>query len=167
MVRGGVGDLVTATDRAPIARLDRLAEELGIRSCRLIKIDIEGEISALRGGLKFIGLHRPLIYGEFNPFWMGHMGHTFDDAMSVLGPLGYRPFLEERPGRFRRLEGGGEPAARTSCWSPTKSLSRPWLPSASATDGPGHVAVPTASEKRSISGACPPIGRDAPKIEWP
>ena len=105
VVRGGVAQYRRPTDSAPIARLDRLAGELGIDTCRLIKIDIEGaETMALRGGRRFIARTRPFIYGEFNPFWMKQLGTSFAEAFSVLSPLGYRAFAEHRPGRFRPLD---------------------------------------------------------------
>jgi FkbM family methyltransferase len=70
--------------------LDRIAGELGIGACGLIKVDIEGgELAFLRGASEFIRRHRPLVYCELNYAWMAVLGWTFEDLVDVVSPWGY------------------------------------------------------------------------------
>lgn len=99
-------------DVAPVVRLDDWAAEVGLDRCDLIKIDVEGaEPLVFEGGRKLLERFRPVILGEFNPFWMGEIGRTFADVRAFFEPMGYRiarivdgvarPYddsLEARPG---------------------------------------------------------------------
>lgn len=54
-----------------LARLDDFQLPAGYTSCSLIKMDVEGfEPRVLRGGMHFLRRHRPVIFGEFSPYWM-------------------------------------------------------------------------------------------------
>lgn len=66
-----------------LARLDDLKLPAGYVTCSFIKMDVEGfELSILRGGMEFIQKYRPVIFGEFNPFWLRH---RHEDIHSVEG----------------------------------------------------------------------------------
>lgn len=92
----------TANRTARIAKLDELVKGLGIESCRLIKVDIEGaELMFLRGGSGFIAHAKPVIYGEFNAYWMKRFGHSFLDVAELVQPWGYTFFRETGPGQFQ------------------------------------------------------------------
>ncbi len=86
---------------ARITKLDTIAEEKNIKACHLIKIDVEGaEVMFLRGGINFISEHRPIIYGEFNSYWIKQFGHSFTDVVDLMKPLDYRFFKQENKGQF-------------------------------------------------------------------
>jgi len=93
MLTGKTGTVIRANTTAPIRRLDDCAASLGITSCSLIKVDIEGgEYDFLKGSLHLIDRSRPVIFGEFNPYWMRMQGYFFEDVMRLLAPFGYRVF---------------------------------------------------------------------------
>jgi FkbM family methyltransferase len=101
MVTRDVADEITQNVSARITRLDTFAEEQKIESCRLIKIDIEGaEVMFLRGAIRFLAAHRPIIYGEFNSYWIKRFGCSFLDVVEILKPLDYRFFKETEHGQF-------------------------------------------------------------------
>jgi len=101
MITKSVAEEIVQNVTAPITRLDTFAEEQKIESCRLIKIDIEGaEVMFLRGATKFLAAHRPLIYGEFNSYWIKRFGNSFLDVVDLLKPLDYRFFKEIEHGQF-------------------------------------------------------------------
>lgn len=78
-----------------ISKLDTIAIEKDIRSCHLIKVDIEGfELDFLKGGEAFIRRHRPLIYCELNYWRMEDRGWYFEDLLNWLRPLKYEPFRD-------------------------------------------------------------------------
>ena len=53
-----------------------------------VKIDIEGfEAAFLRGGRRRLERDRPVIFGEFSPYWMRHRG---EDLRALLAAFGYR-----------------------------------------------------------------------------
>jgi FkbM family methyltransferase len=80
---GGIGNAVASREangsdpsarvEVPLESLDAL--ELGRwtskKRCSLMKMDIEGsELNVLEGGSRFLGEHRPTIFGEFNSYFM-------------------------------------------------------------------------------------------------
>jgi FkbM family methyltransferase len=83
-------------------RLDTFAAQQGLSRCDLIKVDIEGaELMFLRGGETMLQQYRPVIYGEFNPYWIKSFGHSFLDVAALVLPWGYRLFLQGADGAFR------------------------------------------------------------------
>jgi FkbM family methyltransferase len=106
LIRGNV-DANPETDRkikVQIKTLDNFAQEQQIISCNLIKIDIEGaEVMFLKGGINFITKHRPIIYGEFNTYFMHKFGYSFLDVINILKPLGYEYFKEIKDGNFVKI----------------------------------------------------------------
>jgi FkbM family methyltransferase len=84
------------TTRSTLVRcepLDEVADELGIASCALIKVDIEGgELDFFKGAAEFIQRHRPLLYCELNYPWMELAGWSFREFVDVISPWGYRVY---------------------------------------------------------------------------
>lgn len=97
VVGNGPGNV---TDSVRMERLDDFARTQGIARCDFIKVDIEGgEYGFLRGGPDFLSKHRPLIYSELNPFFMKHFNWTFQDLLTLLSPLNYAIYCENK-GKF-------------------------------------------------------------------
>ena len=88
-----------------LTKLDTLIEEQQISACHLIKIDIEGaEVMFLRGGKSFLGKNRPLIYGEFNSYFLEQFGHSFLDVVEIVKPWEYRFFKQKEKIYFTEIE---------------------------------------------------------------
>ncbi|GAB4455293.1 MAG: hypothetical protein OHK0029_11170 [Armatimonadaceae bacterium] len=80
---------------AEVYTLDEYAEQMDIPSCKLIKIDIEGaEMNFLTGASGFIRRHRPIVFGEFNPYWLKHFGTSLDEVLSFFSRIDYRFFRQ-------------------------------------------------------------------------
>jgi FkbM family methyltransferase len=61
-------------NKAQMKKLDTFVKEQKIETCHLIKINVEGaEVMFLRGAISFIGQHRPIIYREFNNYFLLQM----------------------------------------------------------------------------------------------
>ena len=87
-------------DTAPVARLDDWQRERGLGRCDLMKLDVEGaEPFVLEGGMEFIKSMRPIICGEFSPYWMAQVGKDFRDIRRIFEPLEYESFIL-RAGRY-------------------------------------------------------------------
>ncbi|WP_353932498.1 FkbM family methyltransferase [Okeanomitos corallinicola TIOX110] len=90
-LKEGLPNLEKATCTAPITKLDTFVQQNSITKCDLIKVDIEGaEMEFLLGGMSFIQKTRPIIYGEFNPFWVKHFGYSFVDVAKLFMPWEYK-----------------------------------------------------------------------------
>lgn len=77
--------------KVPVVTLDAWAAEHALARCDLIKLDIEGaELMMLRGAEDFIARHRPLIFGEFDDYWLTTFGVSFIDVAAWTGRVGYR-----------------------------------------------------------------------------
>ncbi len=75
---------------APVKKMDDFYVNENIPGCNFIKIDIEGaEIFFMQGGIGFLDKFRPLIYGEFNSYFLEKFGYSFMDIWSLMEPLGY------------------------------------------------------------------------------
>ncbi|NUM49596.1 MAG: FkbM family methyltransferase [Flavobacteriales bacterium] len=78
-----------------------------INRCDFIKVDIEGaEYFLIKGGTKFIEKFKPVIYGEFNAFFLRKFGFTLLDIWKILAPIGYEAYVEDRikKGKFIKTE---------------------------------------------------------------
>jgi len=78
-----------------------------VQRCDLIKVDIEGaEYFLIKGGLKFIEKYKPIIYGEFNAFFLKKFGYSVLDIWQLLKPLGYQAYVEDivKKGTFTKIE---------------------------------------------------------------
>ena len=111
IISGEVGEILQDIDTirfvpGRVARLDTLVPEIGIQRCDLVKIDVEGaEYMFLRGGMRFLQAHLPVIYGEFSSYWMRQYGHSFKDVASLVLSWGYRLYRRKnRQGDFVALE---------------------------------------------------------------
>jgi FkbM family methyltransferase len=90
---------------AKMVRLDDFAREYDIQACNLIKVDIEGaELMFLRGAESFLKRTRPIIYGEFNAYWMRQFGSTFRDIAQLVESWGYKYYKLEGRSRFVPVE---------------------------------------------------------------
>ncbi len=91
--------------RVPVVTLDEWAAEHPVARCDLMKLDIEGaELLMLRGAERFIAAHRPLIFGEFEAYWLTTFGHTFRDVAAWAARNGYAmERWDARAGRFDAL----------------------------------------------------------------
>ncbi len=91
----------------PITTLDQYMIDCNLNKCDFIKIDIEGaEIFFIQGGTEFLKKYTPIIYGEFNSYFMSKFGFTFMDIWEVIEPLGYEVYQEEKrnKGGFKKVE---------------------------------------------------------------
>ncbi|MEO2034842.1 MAG: FkbM family methyltransferase [Planctomycetaceae bacterium] len=85
------------TEEIEIRRLDEMKQLLDIERCDFIKIDIEGaEIFFLRGAREFIAQHTPILYGEFNSYFIERNGSELSEAWDFFDSLGYTCFAENR-----------------------------------------------------------------------
>ena len=106
----GTAALVTGSGEAhlkvPVARLDDWARDHGVTRCDLMKLDIEGaELMMLRGAEGFIARTRPLIFGEFEAYWLSTFGSSFLDVAEWAERMGYRIHKwDQRRERFLPLE---------------------------------------------------------------
>jgi FkbM family methyltransferase len=83
------------TATAEIRALDAWAAETGLDRCDILKIDVEGaDLNACRGGAAFLARTRPVIFGEFSPYWMRQIGQSFADAVAFFEPMDYAIFRE-------------------------------------------------------------------------
>lgn len=81
----------TAHLRVPVVTLDQWTAEQGITRCDLMKLDIEGaELMMLRGAERFIAATRPLIFGEFEAYWLSTFGASFLDVARWSERMSYR-----------------------------------------------------------------------------
>jgi len=101
MLKGDVTSNLGENSKVRLTTLDSFVTKNLVNSCQLIKIDIEGaEFMFFSGGLNFILKHRPIVYGEFNAYWMEKFGHSLLDVIDIFLPLNYRFFQQARHKRF-------------------------------------------------------------------
>jgi FkbM family methyltransferase len=102
MVKGGISREYFGTYcKCRLTKLDTFVREQQINSCDFIKIDIEGaEVMFLQGAVSFLSQQRPIIYGEFNHFFMQQFGHSFLDVLEIVTPWKYRFFKQGDRGDF-------------------------------------------------------------------
>jgi FkbM family methyltransferase len=91
----GTAALVTGAGPAHVTvavhRLDDWARERALGRCDLVKLDIEGaELMMLRGAGDFLARTRPLVFGEFDDYWLGTFGASFPDVAEWAEANGYR-----------------------------------------------------------------------------
>ena len=91
----GTAALVTGSGpshlRVPVVTLDQWTAEQGVHRCDLMKLDIEGaELMMLRGAERFVAGTRPLIFGEFEAYWLSTFGVSFLDVAAWAERMNYR-----------------------------------------------------------------------------
>ena len=75
--------------------LDQYYKANSVNRCDFIKIDIEGaEIFFIQGGLEVIKNCKPIIYGEFNSFFIKKFGFSIMDVWKLIEPFGYDAYME-------------------------------------------------------------------------
>jgi FkbM family methyltransferase len=102
MVKGEISSTYFGSNStAHLTQLDTFVKEQNIQRCHLIKIDVEGaEVMFLRGGMSFLSQTRPIIYGEFNNYFLPRFGHSFLDVFDIVSPWDYRFFQQTKLGHF-------------------------------------------------------------------
>ncbi|MBI5920063.1 MAG: FkbM family methyltransferase [Betaproteobacteria bacterium] len=74
-----------------IETLDNLFSQSGLDRLDLIKMDIEGaELMALKGGLKTIEKHKPVLFIELLRKWSKPFGYHPNEVIALLSGLGYQ-----------------------------------------------------------------------------
>jgi FkbM family methyltransferase len=92
----------TAIEQVDLAGLDEVAFPAICKAkrCGLVKMDVEGlEMSVLAGGEKFLRQHRPLIFGEFSPWWFAERGVSPSAPFDWARSHGYVAFEARRERR--------------------------------------------------------------------
>ena len=85
------------TASARMITLDGWNEQAQLERCDLIKVDIEGyEYEFLCGAMRFVEAFRPIIFGEFNRYFLRQFGHSFACFRGMLEPYGYAPLALQR-----------------------------------------------------------------------
>ncbi len=78
---------------APLTTLDAWSRATRPGRVDLMKLDVEGgELDVLHGAHELLAMHRPVIVGEFNPYWMAQTHHGFQDVMNLVSPMKYGCF---------------------------------------------------------------------------
>ena len=73
-----------------VERLDEYVKAQGVERIDFIKLDVEGaEIFALRGGLKSIEQHKPILFVEMLRKWAAKYGYHPNEIIAMLEGLGY------------------------------------------------------------------------------
>ncbi|MCO6499208.1 MAG: FkbM family methyltransferase [Vicingus serpentipes] len=76
--------------------LDQYMLKNNLERCDFIKIDIEGaEIFFIQGAIELIKKYKPIIYGEFNSYFIKKFGFSIMDVWNLLEPLGYSAYAED------------------------------------------------------------------------
>lgn len=89
-----------AQEYIQIERLDDFANTHQVDRCDFIKVDIEGaEVLFLRGAKEIITQYRPVIYGEFNPYFMSKFELDLREAWDFLTGLDYEVYKQEHLAR--------------------------------------------------------------------
>jgi len=107
-------DGMQPTASAQMITLDGWNEQVRLQRCDLIKVDIEGyEYEFLRGAIRFVETLRPIIYGEFNRYFLTQFGHSFTCLRTCWNHMGT---LRWRSNGGVSYPLGGRMVWRTSCW---------------------------------------------------
>lgn len=104
----GVGYLTNveseSTIRVPTIALDQYAEDVGLQSLHLIKMDIEGaEVQALRGVKNVLAKFRPIVVVEYNRAALARAGTSWEELDALLDDAGYDRFTFRNQFRCFRL----------------------------------------------------------------
>ena len=77
------------SEEVDVVPLDEWSHRL--RRCDVLKIDVEGaDLLVLLGATQTIKRFRPVIFAEFNPYWMRQIGQSLDDVRRFAKGAGYR-----------------------------------------------------------------------------
>jgi FkbM family methyltransferase len=83
---------------------DDILDELDVRNCSFIKIDVEGhEYSVLQGIKEFLKREKPIVIAELSPNWIGLTGITIGQIFELMRTIGYTPFIiKEKHSRWKQ-----------------------------------------------------------------
>ncbi len=86
-----------------VTTLDALMTERRLPAhCTVIKIDTDGyDLKVLQGGEKFLGLHRPVIFGEFSAHCLAWHGQSIADVICFADQINYRLWRRLSPPQWR------------------------------------------------------------------
>lgn len=111
--QGSTGNAVLLEDNYPkhkynqveevvIKTFDDYFEDQGLKSCDFMKIDIEGhEVEFFKGAERVVREYRPILYAEFNSFFLKKKGQSVLETWEFLSELGYEVYLQDMRGRKR------------------------------------------------------------------
>ena len=90
-----------AVERVPMTTLDEYAERAGLRSIRLLKLDLEGaELGALEGARGLLERKRVAhLVCELNTYLLDLVGERYDERRALLASYGYRCYQLTKSGR--------------------------------------------------------------------
>lgn len=81
---------------AQVDTLDAYFDANGLDRCDLAKIDVEGaELLVVRGGMRTIVAHKPLLFIELLRKWSKPFGYHPNDVIALLGQIGYQCYCHE------------------------------------------------------------------------
>jgi FkbM family methyltransferase len=91
-----------ALERVPMTTLDEYAERAGLRSVRLLKLDLEGaELGALEGARGLLKHKRVAhLVCELNTYLLDLSGERYDERRALLASYGYRCYQLTKSGRI-------------------------------------------------------------------
>jgi FkbM family methyltransferase len=94
---------------AQMIPLDDWVKDKDVTQCHFIKVDIEGaELLFINGGIEFIKKHRPVIFGEFNAYWIKQFGYTLKEVRDVFEPLNYDFYKQNHSHDFIKFQDSDE-----------------------------------------------------------
>lgn len=98
-------DQIKPNCSSPITKLDTFVKKHNITACNFIKVDIEGaELEFLQGGIDFITTTRPIIYAEFEPFWVNEFGYSFLDVAKLAKDWDYSLYKQVGRKSFAQIK---------------------------------------------------------------
>ncbi len=84
------------TQKIEMKKLDDFESIKKLNRCDFIKIDVEGyEVFFLRGAKEFIKKHQPIIYGEFNSFFIPQYGVSMTEVLDFFSALNYHIYEQK------------------------------------------------------------------------
>jgi FkbM family methyltransferase len=77
-----------ARETVKVVPLDEWSADLS--RCDVVKVDVEGaDLLVLRGGTKTIRRFRPVVFAEFNPYWMKQISQNLEDVRQFAREIDY------------------------------------------------------------------------------
>ena len=77
-----------AREQVKVLPLDQWSANLS--RCDVLKVDVEGaDLLVLQGGAKTIRRFRPVVFAEFNPYWMRQISQSLEDVRRFAGGIDY------------------------------------------------------------------------------
>jgi hypothetical protein len=119
---------------AQVGTLDDYFADAGLDTLDLVKVDVEGaELLVLKGGMKTIGEHRPILFLELLRKWSKPFGYHPNDVIALLGGLGYGCYTHDE-GRLVRFASMTDESVQTNFFFANPERHTGWL-AANGIDG--------------------------------